>query len=130
MPGNWNNEGNKFMDRLSNAPGPTPETIERIALVGNPNAGKGVVFAWLTGQYVNASNYPGTTVEVTQGKCEVGGRKRLIVDTRGINNLIPMSEDERVTRDILLENGDSKVTQICGAKILRRSIIERGIKIA
>src|SRR4051812_2949603 len=33
----------------------------RIALVGNPNVGKSVVFGRLTGQYVTVSNYPGTT---------------------------------------------------------------------
>jgi Fe2+ transport system protein FeoA len=96
------------MDSPSKAPGPDPGTIERIALVGNPNVGKSVVFGWLTGQYVTVSNYPGTTVEVTQGNCKMGGRRRVIVDTPGINNLIPMSEDERVTRDILLEDGDIK----------------------
>ena len=111
------------MDSPSKAPGPTPGTIERIALVGNPNVGKSVVFGWLTGQYVTVSNYPGTTVEVTQGNCKIGGRRRVIVDTPGINNLIPMSEDERVTRDILLEDGDIKVIQVCDAKNLRRGIM-------
>jgi len=111
------------MDSPSKAPGPAPGTIERIALVGNPNVGKSVVFGWLTGQYVTVSNYPGTTVEVTQGNCKMGGRRRVIVDTPGINNLMPMSEDERVTRDILLEDGDIKVIQVCDAKNLRRGII-------
>jgi len=39
-----------------------------VALVGNPNVGKSVLFHRLTGQYVIVSNYPGTTVEVSQGK--------------------------------------------------------------
>jgi len=111
------------MNSPSKAPGPNPGTIERIALVGNPNVGKSVVFGWLTGQYVTVSNYPGTTVEVTQGNCKIGGRRRVIVDTPGINNLIPMSEDERVTRDILLEDGDIKVIQVCDAKNLRRGVM-------
>ena len=37
-----------------------------IALVGNPNVGKSVLFHRLTGAYVNVSNYPGTTVEVAR----------------------------------------------------------------
>lgn len=111
------------MNSPSKAPGPNPGTIERIALVGNPNVGKSVVFGWLTGQYVTVSNYPGTTVEVTQGNCKIGGRRRVIVDTPGINNLIPMSEDERVTRDILLEDGDIKVIQVGDAKNLRRGVM-------
>jgi ferrous iron transport protein B len=47
----------------------------------------------------------------------------VIVDTPGINNLIPMSEDERVTRDILLADGDIKVIQVCDAKNLRRGLM-------
>jgi ferrous iron transport protein B len=91
--------------------------------VGNPNVGKSVVFGWLTGQYVTVSNYPGTTVELAQGNSKVGGRKRVIVDTPGINSLIPMSEDERVTRDILLQEGDLKIIQVCEAKNLRRGLL-------
>lgn len=100
-----------------------PEVIPRVALVGNPNVGKSVIFGWLTGQYVTVSNYPGTTVEVTQGNSHVGERRRVIVDTPGINNLIPMSEDERVTRDILLDDEDLKVIQVCDAKNLRRGLM-------
>jgi len=100
-----------------------PEVIPRVALVGNPNVGKSVIFGWLTGQYVAVSNYPGTTVEVAQGNSHVGGRRRVIVDTPGINNLIPMSEDERVTRDILLDDEDLKVIQVCDAKNLRRGLM-------
>ena len=36
----------------------------KIALVGNPNVGKSVIFGYLTGRYTIVSNYPGTTVEV------------------------------------------------------------------
>jgi ferrous iron transport protein B len=99
------------------------ETMERIALVGNPNVGKSVIFGWLTGQYATVSNYPGTTVEVTRGNSKIGGRRRVIVDTPGINNLVPMSEDERVTRDILLQERDLKVIQVCDAKNLRRGLM-------
>ena len=41
----------------------------KIALIGNPNVGKSVIFGLLTGKYVTVSNYPGTTVEVYQGEC-------------------------------------------------------------
>ena len=47
----------------------------------------------------------------------------MIIDTPGINNLIPMSEDERVTRDILLEPGDLKVIQVGDAKNIRRGLM-------
>jgi len=110
------------MDKFPTQPQAT-EAIEKTALVGNPNVGKSVVFGWLTGRYVTVSNYPGTTVEVVQGNSKVGGRRRVIVDTPGINNLIPMSEDERVTRDILLQDEDLKIIQVCDAKNLRRGLM-------
>jgi len=111
------------MSKPSRSQFSTAETIERVALVGNPNVGKSVIFGWLTGQYVTVSNYPGTTVEITLGNSKMGGRRRLVIDTPGINSLIPMSEDERVTRDILLEEGDLKIVQVCDAKNLRRGLM-------
>jgi len=39
-----------------------------LLLVGNPNVGKSIFFGYLTGRYVNVSNYPGTTVEVARGR--------------------------------------------------------------
>lgn len=61
-----------------------------VALVGNPNVGKSVVFALLTGKYVTVSNYPGTTVELTQGLSNFEKRKLIIIDTPGMNGLIPI----------------------------------------
>jgi ferrous iron transport protein B len=107
---------------MKNPSASKPEKIEKIALVGNPNVGKSVIFGWLTGKYVTVSNYPGTTVEVSQGNVKLEGRKGLLVDTPGTNSLIPMSEDERVTRDILIEEGDLKVIQVGDAKNLRRAL--------
>lgn len=100
-----------------------PQPISRLALVGNPNVGKSVIFGWLTGKYATVSNYPGTTVEVAQGNMNLGGRRFEVIDTPGINNLIPMSEEERVTRDILLHDGELKVMQIADAKNLRRGLL-------
>lgn len=99
------------------------KTISRIALVGNPNVGKSVIFNWLTGKYATVSNYPGTTVEVGQGNMKLGHQLQEVIDTPGINSLIPMSEEERVTRDILLQNGDLKVIQVSDAKNLSRGLI-------
>ncbi len=70
-----------------------------VILVGNPNVGKSVLFGALTGKYVTVSNYPGTTVEVTRGSASIGGESWHVMDTPGTNNLLPMSEDEQVTRD-------------------------------
>ena len=94
----------------------------RIALVGNPNVGKSAIFSLLTGRYVTVSNYPGTTVEVTTGSANIRKKRFLIIDTPGVNNLVPMSEDEKVTRDILLEQETSTVIQVADAKNIKRSL--------
>ena len=95
---------------------------DRIALLGNPNVGKSVIFGLLTGKYVTVSNYPGTTVEVSHGNIALDGRKFHVVDTPGVNSLVPMSEDERVTRDILLRERPSLVVQVADSKNLKRTL--------
>ena len=111
------------------------KSTHRIALVGNPNVGKSAIFSLLTGRYVTVSNYPGTTVEVTNGNVTISKKKFLITDTPGVNSLVPMSEDEKVTRDILLEEEMAAVTQVADAKNMKRSLfltlqlIEMGLPI-
>lgn len=95
----------------------------RIVLVGNPNVGKSVIFGLLTKKYVTVSNYPGTTVEVSYGDMTLEGKKYLIVDTPGSNSLVPMSEDEKVTRDILLKERPFAVMQVADTKSIRRALL-------
>src|ERR1700733_9194835 len=95
----------------------------RALLVGQPNVGKSVVFGALTGTYVTVSNYPGTTVEVTRGRARFGDRVWEVIDTPGTHNLVPMSEDEAVTRDILLSTRHDAVVQVGDAKNLVRTLL-------
>ena len=94
-----------------------------VVLVGQPNVGKSVIFGRLTGKYAVVSNYPGTTVEVTTGHLTVGGRRFTVIDTPGVNSIHPHSEDERVTRDILLERSPDVIVQVADAKNLTRALI-------
>ena len=95
---------------------------DKIILVGNPNVGKSVIFGLLTGKYVTVSNYPGTTVEVSRAFSRFGKKKYLVIDTPGTNSIIPQSEDEKVTRDILLEEDAEIVVQVADSKNLRRGL--------
>jgi len=99
------------------------EPLGAVILVGNPNVGKSVVFGALTGRYVNVSNYPGTTVEITRGEARDRGTTLEVIDTPGVYSLLPMSEDERVTRDILMQEPGARVLQVCDAKNMRRSLM-------
>jgi len=94
-----------------------------VILVGNPNVGKSVVFGALTGRYVNVSNYPGTTVEITRGEARERGTIHEVIDTPGVYSLLPMSEDERVTRDIIMREPGARILQVCDAKNMRRSLM-------
>jgi len=97
--------------------------LERVILIGNPNVGKSVIFNYLTGKYVTVSNYPGTTVEVVTGTMSIKGKRFQVVDTPGINSLIPTSEDEKVTRDILLKEPFAHLLQVMDTKNLRRGLL-------
>jgi ferrous iron transport protein B len=95
----------------------------RIALVGNPNVGKSMLFHRLTGKYVIVSNYPGTTVEITQGTLKARGlHDVVVVDTPGIVAFPPHSEDEAVTARVLLQEDLHAVVQVGDAKNLRRTL--------
>jgi len=95
----------------------------RIVLAGNPNVGKSVIFGLLTGQYATVSNYPGTTVEVSSGNIQLGGKKYLLIDSPGVNSFTPMSEDERVTRDILLGEKNDNIVLVADSKNLKRALM-------
>src|SRR4051812_39421945 len=99
------------------------ERRKRITLVGNPNVGKSVIFGYLTGRYTIVSNYPGTTVEVSRGEMRHGGRDYQVLDTPGTKSLIPQSEDERVTRDILNSEPPDILVQVADVKNLRRTLM-------
>ncbi len=71
----------------------------RLVLVGNPNVGKSVFFNHLTGLYVDVSNFPGTTIEVSSGE---HGRYS-VFDTPGVYGVSSFNDEERVARDIILE---------------------------
>lgn len=106
-----------------------------IAIVGNPNVGKSVTFNRLTGLYVTVSNYPGTTVEVSRGKGRCRDHEYEIVDTPGMYSLLPITEEERVARAILLEEHPVAVIHVVDAKNLERmlpftlQLIEAGLPV-
>jgi ferrous iron transport protein B len=96
----------------------------RIALVGQPNVGKSVVFGRLTGRYVTVSNYPGTTVAVTRGRALVGAEVCDVIDTPGVNAIEgTISEDERITRDVIASAQADIVVQVADARNLRRALM-------
>lgn len=71
---------------------------KKLVLAGNPNVGKSVFFNQLTGIYVDVSNFPGTTVDISTGKY----KDYVVMDTPGVYGVSSFNEEETVARDVIL----------------------------
>lgn len=94
----------------------------RLVIVGSPNVGKSVLYTALAKQYVVASNYPGTTVEVSRGRMSLAGQQVEVIDTPGMYSLFPVTEEERVARRILMTECPEVVIHVVDAKNLERML--------
>jgi ferrous iron transport protein B len=94
-----------------------------VVLIGNPNVGKSALFAAFTGRHVDVSNYPGTTVELARGRLQLNGTDIDLIDTPGVQSLMPRSADEQVAREVLLAESPAAVIQVADAKNLRRALL-------
>jgi len=107
----------------------------KLIIVGSPNVGKSLVFNRLTGAYVTVSNYPGTTVEVSRGRIRIDGQEYQVIDTPGMYSLLPITEEERAARAILLSEQPRSVLHVVDAKDLERmlpltlQLIEAGLPV-
>jgi len=99
-----------------------PAGARRVALVGSPNVGKSALFNHLTGAYATVSNYPGTTVEVTRGEGVVEGETVEVIDTPGFYSFLPVTEEERVTRRLLVEERPDLILHVVEAAALDRML--------
>lgn len=108
---------------------------KKVALVGNPNVGKSVLFNALTGAYVTVSNYPGTSVEVSRGSAVISGQQWEVIDTPGMYSIHTITEEERVAREILLHETPDVVLHVLDARNLERmlamtiQLIEAGLPV-
>jgi ferrous iron transport protein B len=98
------------------------DAVKRVALVGNPNVGKSVLFNALTGAYVTVSNYPGTSVEVSRGNAAIDGETWQVIDTPGMYSIHTITEEERVAREILLNETPDVVLHVLDARNLERML--------
>ncbi|WP_425060762.1 Fe(2+) transporter FeoB [Sporomusa carbonis] len=94
----------------------------KVVLVGSPNVGKSAIFNYLTGNYVAVSNYPGTTVDISTGSFKHCGRRFEVIDTPGMYSLIPLTDEEKVTRLLLSGQTPDVVVHVIDAKNLRRML--------
>lgn len=96
----------------------------RIALIGNPNAGKSTLFNALTGLSAKVANYPGVTVSRSVGTIKTARESIVLEDLPGTYSLDPISPDEKVVADVIDGEGDhpDAVVVVLDATSLRRSL--------
>jgi ferrous iron transport protein B len=94
--------------------------MKKILLMGNPNVGKSAIFSRLTGAKVIISNYPGTTIEFTQGYLKLGEEKVQVLDVPGTYTLEPLTKAEEIAC-LMLKKGDL-VINIVDATNLERNL--------
>jgi len=94
----------------------------KIALVGNPNAGKTTLFNALTGSRQHVGNWPGKTVECKQGHFRYRGKDIEVIDLPGTYSLTAYSEEEVIARDFILFEKPDIVIAVVDATNLERNL--------
>ena len=106
----------------------------KIALAGNPNAGKTTLFNALTGSNQFVGNWPGVTVEKKEGRL-LHSSDVVIVDLPGIYSLSPYTLEEVVARRFLVDERPDAILNIIDGTNLERNLylttqlIELGIPV-
>ena len=93
----------------------------RIALAGNPNAGKTTLFNALTGSNQFVGNWPGVTVEKKEGKLKKHDGVT-ITDLPGIYSLSPYTLEEVVARNYLVGERPDAILNIVDGTNLERNL--------
>jgi ferrous iron transport protein B len=97
--------------------------VYTVALIGNPNVGKSVVFNNLVpGARQHVGNWPGKTVEKKEGKCVHKGTELKIVDLPGTYSLTARAVDELISRDYIVEEKPDVVVHIIDASNIERNL--------
>lgn len=94
----------------------------RVALAGNPNVGKTVIFNELTGGRAHVGNWPGKTVERKVGKYKYRDVEVEVVDLPGVYSLSPYSIDESIARNYVVEEKPDVVVDIVDASNIERNL--------
>ena len=93
-----------------------------IALAGNANVGKSVIFNQLTGLHQHIGNWPGKTVEKAEGTLHFKGYTIDIIDLPGIYSLSTFSMEELISRDYIATEKPDLVINVVDASLLERNL--------
>lgn len=93
-----------------------------IALAGNANVGKSLIFNQLTGSHQTIGNWPGKTVERAEGVLHFAGYDVTIVDLPGIYSLSTFSPEELIAMEYMAREKPDVVINVICAPILERNL--------
>jgi len=93
-----------------------------VALAGNANVGKSVLFNRLTGLHQHIGNWPGKTVEKAEGTLHFKGYTIDIIDLPGIYSLSTFSIEELVSREYIAVERPDLVINVVDASVLERNL--------
>ncbi len=109
--------------------------MKEVLLVGNPNSGKTTLFNSLAGANEHVGNWHGVTVENKQKSFDCNGQEFVLVDTPGIYSLDPLSFEEKVAAETILNDNQKKIINLCDQNNLQRNLyltlclLERGLNV-
>jgi ferrous iron transport protein B len=95
----------------------------RVALTGNPNAGKSSLFNVLTGSHQRVGNFPGVTIEKHEGYLDYQDSRITVVDLPGTYSLTPYSPEEIVTRRYIIDEKPDVVVNVLDGTNLERNLL-------
>ena len=113
-------EGGKYHRKSTENPLPEGEILT-FALVGNQNCGKTTLFNRLTGANQHVGNFPGVTVDRKDGRIR-NQPNTLITDLPGIYSMSPYSNEEKVTREMILREKPKGIINIVDATNIERNL--------
>ena len=93
-----------------------------IALAGNANVGKSVIFNQLTGLHQHIGNWPGKTIEKAEGTLHFKGYTINIIDLPGIYSLSTFSIEELISREYIAVERPDLVINVVDASVLERNL--------
>lgn len=105
-------------------------SVQRVALVGNPNTGKTTLFNRLTGLRAKTANYPGITVDLRKGPFNLAHETIELIDLPGLYSLDASSPEERVAKSILEGEHAHETLPDAVVLVLDATNIERNLFLA
>ena len=94
-----------------------------VAVAGQPNCGKSTLFNAITGSTARVGNYPGISVDRTEGEARLpDGRIIDMVDLPGTYSLTAYSQDEVIARNVILQEKPDVIINLLDATALERSL--------